>query len=137
MHLKKLVLMSLAVSALAVNLGFSPAQGQEKGPVDSPRASGAEPESGTQTAAANRGAEAARNAIQANIARWVENNGPKHSFATYLDSSTGRVVVKTDAPGRVTSSLVGNHAARRCAWALPNSVKPSSVLPLGQSFKLT
>ena len=111
---KKTILTSLAVAALAVSVGIAPAHGSEKN--DGPGGQASDSVLPAEAAAAQaapraaRGAEAALSALQANIGRWVAANGPKHTFASYLDATTGRIVLKTDAPGHVVASLVGTNA---------------------------
>ncbi len=114
---KKTVLVALALAAVAVSMGMAPAQaGQSKqvrppGPADSDVLR-AEAVAGQAAARPTPGAEAALAALQAKVARWSDANGHRHSFATYIDNATGRIVLKTDAPGRVVSSLVGADAGR-------------------------
>lgn len=115
MRTKKMVLASLALSALAVTLGVAPAHAQQGKNEDAPRSRAersVEPEAAAGHTARPRDtrAEAAQADVQGNIRRWVHANGPKYSFASHLDAATGRVVLKTNAPGRVTASLVGSHA---------------------------
>lgn len=56
-------------------------------------------------------------AIQKRIADRVERLGTKHTFASYLDSDTGRIVIETDAPDTVVSNLtdVSDPDQRRAA----------------------
>jgi hypothetical protein len=44
-------------------------------------------------------------AIQQRIANYVADHGTKYTFATYLDSDTGRIVLDTNAPASVMSGL--------------------------------
>jgi hypothetical protein len=46
-------------------------------------------------------------AIQSRIVDYVEENGTEYTFGAYADPFTGKVVVETDAPSEVVSSLVG------------------------------
>lgn len=105
------ILTSLALSAVAATVGVMPAQGSEAKTGAAGAASDQavlRAEAAAQPAArATPGAAAALDAIQANIRRWVADNGPRHSFASYLDGATGRIVLKTDAPGQLVASLVG------------------------------
>ncbi|BCB91353.1 chymotrypsin family serine protease [Phytohabitans suffuscus] len=50
-------------------------------------------------------ATAALAAIQKRIAAYVAKNGTAYSFGSYFDAGTGRIVVETDAPDAVVSSL--------------------------------
>lgn len=43
---------------------------------------------------------------QARIARYVATNGTRYSFGSYLDGTTGKIVLSTNAPGSVVSSLI-------------------------------
>ena len=43
--------------------------------------------------------------IQQRIANYVEKHGTKYTFATYLDSDTGRIVLDTNAPASVMAGL--------------------------------
>jgi hypothetical protein len=63
-------------------------------------------------------------AIQQRIARYVENHGTKYTFASHLDSDTGRIVLDSNAPASVMAGLtrmtdpaqqreVGNAQVRR------------------------
>jgi len=115
MRRRKSVLTALAIAAVALSAGISPAQSQEAKQVSPPGPADAavlraEAAAGQTAARPSAGSEAALAALQANIGRWVKANGTRHSFASYLDARTGRIVLKTDAPGRVVASLVGAHA---------------------------
>lgn len=48
---------------------------------------------------------AALSTIQARIARYVANNGTGYTFGSYVDATTGRIVLNTDAPQSVVSAL--------------------------------
>lgn len=48
---------------------------------------------------------AALAAIQRRIANYVATNGTRYSFGSYIDPSTGRIVLETDAPAKVVDSL--------------------------------
>jgi hypothetical protein len=49
----------------------------------------------------------ASSTIRSRIAGFVQTNGTKYSFGTYVHPTTGKVVVETDAPSDVVASLVG------------------------------
>jgi hypothetical protein len=51
--------------------------------------------------------------IQARIARYVDRHGTRHSFASYVDSATGRIVLRTDAPANVVDSVTTLSGAAR------------------------
>lgn len=56
-------------------------------------------------AKAQPGAEKALAAIQRRIERHVAEQGTKHSFASYVDGDTGRIVIETDAPQSLVDDL--------------------------------
>jgi hypothetical protein len=45
--------------------------------------------------------------IQSRIVDYVRGNGTRHDFGTYADPATGKVVIETNAPSTVVSSVVG------------------------------
>jgi hypothetical protein len=124
MRKTKMTLVGSVVAATAVLavLGASPAQGaggkgtgvagakvdQSKAP---DRAGGA-------VAAAAPGAAAALAAIQGRVAHYVAAHGTGYTFASYLDSATGKIVLNTNAPAGVVSALTdmsGKSAEQRQA----------------------
>jgi hypothetical protein len=64
-----------------------------------------------RTAAVSAAASLASSAIRSRIVEYVRANGTKYSFGTYLHPTTGRIVVDTNAPSTVLSSMVGSYAA--------------------------
>ena len=44
-------------------------------------------------------------ALQTKIANHVKRNGTKHTFGSYIDASTGSIVLETDAPSDLVASL--------------------------------
>jgi len=56
-------------------------------------------------ATASPTAKSALAAIQKRIAGYVAKNGTDYSFGSYFDARTGKIVVETDAPDAVVSSL--------------------------------
>ncbi|TDC01574.1 hypothetical protein E1091_02575 [Micromonospora fluostatini] len=64
-------------------------------------------------------AEAALATIQTRIADYVATHGTRYSFASYVDGRTGKIVLRTDAPADVVSSLTtlasGQAAQRQAA----------------------
>jgi hypothetical protein len=54
---------------------------------------------------ASPAATQALKAIQQRIANYVENHGTEYSFASQLDSDTGRIVLETNAPASVMAGL--------------------------------
>ncbi|MFY1636649.1 hypothetical protein ACN27F_25795 [Solwaraspora sp. WMMB335] len=64
--------------------------------------------------AASAAATATLATIQRRIANYVATHGTKYTFGSYLDATTGKIVVDTDAPADVVASLtkpVGTSAA--------------------------
>jgi hypothetical protein len=63
-------------------------------------------------------AEAALATIQSRIARYVATHGTRYTFASYVDATTGKIVLTTDAPDSLVSTLTnlsGAQAAQRQA----------------------
>lgn len=50
-------------------------------------------------------------AVQTRVRNYVSSHGTDHTFGVYADPATGRVVVETDAPSDVVSSLTANAGA--------------------------
>ena len=46
--------------------------------------------------------------INARIAKHVERHGTRHTFGSYVDATTNKIVVETDAPSDVVDSLLGD-----------------------------
>ncbi|MFY1695879.1 hypothetical protein [Solwaraspora sp. WMMA2101] len=64
------------------------------------------PDRGARAAvAAPAGATATLAVIQRRIADYVATQGTKYTFGSYLDATTGRIVVDTDAPADVVAAL--------------------------------
>lgn len=62
---------------------------------------------------ATKASQAALTSVQTRIARYVATHGTKYTFGSWSDPATGNVVVDTNAPGSVLSSLTslaGNKA---------------------------
>lgn len=102
----------VAVTALAV-FGANPAQGGPgdgkepvRGALAAPADDGLAPDRGPHAKApASLAARAALAAIQARIARYVDAHGTAYSFASYLDATTGKIVLSSDAPVALVASL--------------------------------
>ncbi|GAA4460282.1 hypothetical protein [Phytohabitans houttuyneae] len=101
-----------AVAALTV-LGGGPAQaGPDKGDEPARRAAADESRAPDRLAGGGKvvtplAATKALAALQNRIAGWVADHGTAYSFGSYLDPRTGRIVLDTDAPADVVSSLTG------------------------------
>jgi len=100
-----------AVSAAAVVFGSAPAQGDPGGGGKKPPAAsvGAKADSlapdRVSRPAPPAAASAALAIIQSRITRYVASHGTAYNFASYFDSTTGRIVLSTNAPSDVVSSL--------------------------------
>jgi hypothetical protein len=113
----------VATAALALT-SIGPAQadpGKDKEPVSDSVAvkvdASAAPDAGSgQTVPAASASALAM--IQKRIATYVAYNGTKYTFGSYVDPSTGKVIVDTDAPADVVSSLTNlNDVAERSSVA--------------------
>jgi hypothetical protein len=60
----------------------------------------------------------ASSAIQSRIVNYARAHQGEHTFGSYVDQASGKVVVETDAPSDVVSSLVGTvHSSAEAAPA--------------------
>lgn len=120
MKLKRPILASIALSTLALTLGIAPAQsdpakpeptrtGAKAGPAPDLDAGAAA--NAAQNSPAARARAAALSSIQDRIANRVRSVGGQHSYASYLDPASGKIVIETDAPAGVVASLTGAEAA--------------------------
>ncbi|BCB75971.1 hypothetical protein GCM10022251_55530 [Phytohabitans flavus] len=68
-------------------------------------------------------------AIQKRIAGYVAKNGTKYTFGSYFDAGTGRIVVETDAPDAVVSSLTSTSGltAAQAQVAVSTQVRPTTI----------
>jgi hypothetical protein len=123
MQVRNTVLRSVAAAALAAALavalgGPSNAAGRAgddpKPPESSAAGLGAAPVAADQVAGAGLSGPpvsakvtAASSTIQSRIVTYVKSHGTKYTFGSYTDATTGKVVIQTDAPADVVSSLVG------------------------------
>jgi hypothetical protein len=101
-------LLTIAAAALAVALGTIPANADKP---DTRAAAGvsvpADQAAAVKVQAVPEAVSVASATIQSRILNFVALNGTKHSFGAYIDRTIGKVVVQTDAPAEVVSSLVG------------------------------
>jgi hypothetical protein len=99
---------ALLALALVAAVASAPAHAAGK-PAGSPgnAALGADqaPDRNAHGVDASPAADRALEKIQARIAKHVAKHGTKYSFASYLDSDTGRIVLDTDAPASLTAGL--------------------------------
>ena len=101
--------LALLAFALVAAVASAPAHAAGK-PTGSPAnaAVGADqaPDSSASGAAnASPAAKGALKAIQQRISNYVEKHGTKYTFASHLDSDTGRIVLDTNAPASVRAGL--------------------------------
>jgi hypothetical protein len=118
-------LLGTVIAAAAITaLGTAPAQaaGGGKGPdravTTSADAANSPDRNARPKVTVSPAAEAAMATIQQRIARYVAKNGTTYSFASYVDSTTGRLVLNTDAPSGLVASLTdlaGAPAAQQAA----------------------
>jgi hypothetical protein len=115
MRLKRAFLTSVVAAALAVTLGATAAQGagaDGKPGTDGKSAGGdqrllaADMTAGIGASAVSADVSRASSALQSRIVDFVRAHGTKYTFGSYVDSATGRVILETDAPSDVVSSLV-------------------------------
>jgi hypothetical protein len=108
-----------AVSGLFVLSG--PAQAQSSDLKDTERVSRTQPVSHANRpdhAAANATTGATKDAlskIQARVRSYVAKHGGKYTFGTYVDATTGTIVIDTNAPADVVGSLTSTSAKRAAA----------------------
>ncbi|OLF12548.1 chymotrypsin family serine protease [Actinophytocola xanthii] len=112
-RLRRNLLTSLAVAAVAMAVGTTLAQAEGKpdgnGRSATQRAVPADQASGRSALAVSAEVSRASASIQKRIADHVRDNGTRYTFGAYADAVSGKVVVETDAPAEVVSSLVGPH----------------------------
>lgn len=101
-----------ATAALAV-LGIGPAEGSPGKPSVPATAAGlakAAPDATTSVPGPSRAAAAALASIQSRIAAYVAKHPGAYGFGSYLDRTTGRIVLETDAPDALVSTLTAQPA---------------------------
>jgi hypothetical protein len=114
----------IAATAVLTLLSVSPAQGAPSKDKEPARAATAKvdtslaPDRAARAKVVSPAATAALATIQTRIAKYVATNGTKYTFGSYVDSATGKIVLDTDAPASLVSSLTnlsGAAAAQRQA----------------------
>jgi hypothetical protein len=122
----------IAATAALTVLSVSPAQGapgkeKDKEPVGTAAArvdDSFAPDLATGGKATSSPASAtALAAIQTRIARYVATQGTKYTFGSYLDSTTGKIVLDTDAPADLVSSLTNLSGAATAQRATASQVE--------------
>lgn len=137
---------SVAAAVTAMTLaGIAPAQAGDKPPPSAPGGPAVvapdQVPGASRAVAAPPGSDAALAAIQARIAAQVAKKGNTYTFGSYLDGTTGRIVVETNAPAAVVSAIVAPpsaNAAARTAAVQPvvraTAIKDSARLNDTQPF---
>jgi hypothetical protein len=110
-----LAALALLAFAIAAALASAPARagadpGDAKKPTGSPANAAVEADQAPDRSARGRvgaspAAGRALTVIQRRIAEYVAQHGTSYTFASYLDSDTGRIVLETNAPAPVVSGL--------------------------------
>jgi hypothetical protein len=108
--LAAIALPALALAALAsapAHAGAASAPGKQSGhPARGPAKAALAPDrSARGRADASPAADQALTVIQRRIADYVADHGTKYTFASRLDSNTGRIVLDTNAPASVLNQL--------------------------------
>lgn len=119
MHVSKmkpgvLVATAVAVSGLVALGGPAQAQnadvkGKEKVSHAQPLAHATRPDRAVASAG-TQASEDAVAALQARVRNYVARHGGKYTFGTYLDATTGKIVMDTNAPADVVASLTSTTA---------------------------
>lgn len=112
MRLLRPVLASLAAASLALAIGAAPANASDPKPDTAAKASAqssAPADAGRKAPLVSQAVDVASSTIQTRIVDYVKTRGTKYSFGSYADPNTGKVVIETDAPSDVVSSLVGTY----------------------------
>jgi hypothetical protein len=103
----------VVAAALAVALGTAPADAASKPDSNAPQGSSksipADQAAGSTVQAVPQAVSLASATIQSRILNFVQANGTKSTFGAYIDRGIGKVVIQTDAPAEVVSSLVGTY----------------------------
>jgi hypothetical protein len=110
-RLKKTILTSAVVAALAITLGAASANAEGKpnaGTQGAAPAVAADVAAGKAAPAVSQAVSQASFTIQNRIVSYVQANGTRSTFGAYVDRSIGKVVLETDAPGDVVNALVGS-----------------------------
>jgi hypothetical protein len=109
-----LAALALLAFALAAALVSAPAHAADAGAGNKPTGSPANPGLGADQApdrsargraGTSPAASQALNLLQRRIANYVADHGTSYTFASHLDSDTGRIVLDTNAPASVVSKL--------------------------------
>lgn len=110
MRLKRTLLTSIVGVALGVALATAPAHADDKpdtsGKQTGQSRSAPDAAAGKAALSVSPAVSLASTTIQSRIMNFVQTQGTKYTWGSYADARTGKVVVETDAPSEVVSSLV-------------------------------
>jgi hypothetical protein len=126
---KAAMLLATAVTVSGLLALSGPAQAGPTDAKDKERVSRAQPEphaARPDHAAATATTDASRDAlskIQSRVRSYVAKHGAKYTFGTYVDASTGQIVVDTNAPADVVASLTSTGAKGTTAGGSAAGVK--------------
>lgn len=99
----------VAATVAAVAFGGGGAQAAPDGSKEPTRAAaapGPAPDQGAKaTVVASPAAQSAIATVQGRIADYVAKHGTKYTFGSYLDGTTGKIVLLTDAPATLVATL--------------------------------
>jgi hypothetical protein len=104
-------ILAAVVAAAMVNPGSALAASDTGGGKDAtrsaavPRDASLAPDRAAHGVAVSAASIAALAAVQARIANYVATHGTAYTFGSYLDGTTGKMVLETDAPAAVVDSL--------------------------------
>lgn len=94
----------VAVVALGGGAQAAPDNGKE--PARAASAPGRAPDQGAKAAVVSSpAADAALAKIQARIADYVAKHGTRYTFGSYVNATTGKIVLETDAPATLVATL--------------------------------
>ncbi|GLF93356.1 chymotrypsin family serine protease [Streptomyces yaizuensis] len=129
-------LVALAAVALTLTtLGSAQAQGpggekdREAG-VSAPRNAGPAPDGTAPQTLAAPGAPGALETIQSRIAAYVEGHGTDYGFASYVDGTTGKLVLQTDAPDALVAELTDLSGASAAENAAADAIELRRSAPV-------
>jgi hypothetical protein len=112
MHLKRTFLTSVVAAVLAtVALGAAPGHAADKPDPNGKQGVSAErpvpADAGRASRAVSPAVSRASSTIQSRIVDFVATHGTKYTFGSFADPASGKVIIETNAPSAVVSSLVG------------------------------
>ncbi|HEY5878030.1 MAG TPA: S1 family peptidase [Nakamurella sp.] len=120
MRLNRSLLSSIVTTAVAVTLAVSLAGPAGAKPGNDPKPDPGARDTSAQLVAADAAFQASQGSaalnrasskVQARIQSFVRTHGTTHTFGSYADPATGRIVIETDAPSEVIDSLIADAGA--------------------------